>query len=80
MKNCASCKHSFTMDICCFCGIAGGEIAHPRLMGGPKRCECYEKNVKEKRKFKYPKKERCCYDIQTSEKGLRDTSPIRERR
>ena len=57
MKNCANCKYSFTRDICCFCEIAGREIAFKRLMGGPKKCECYEKFIKERRKFKYPKKE-----------------------
>lgn len=58
MKNCANCKHSFTRDICSFCEIAGKEIAHPRLMGGPEKCECYEENIKEKSKFEYPKKEK----------------------
>lgn len=58
MKNCANCKHLFTSDdIFYFCEIADRVIAFPRLMGGPKKCECYERLIKEKRKFQYPKKE-----------------------
>ena len=57
MKSCANCKYSYTWEYFCFCGINGREIAFPRLMGGPKKCECYERFIKEKRGFQYPKKE-----------------------
>lgn len=57
MKSCANCKHAHIRDLYSFCKINYREIAFPRLMGGPKKCECYEKNIKEKRKFEYPKKE-----------------------
>lgn len=56
MKNCANCKHLVVRDVLCFCGINGMDIVLPRLMGGPKKCECYEKRIKVKRKFEYPKK------------------------
>ena len=58
MNNCANCKHYFVRDICGFCSAKDNivEIKHPFFMGGSKKCECYEKRVKDKSKFKYPKK------------------------
>lgn len=56
MKKCINCKNIFGRDICWFCSIDGREINHPFFMGG-KKCPCYEKYVKEKRKkFQYPQK------------------------
>ena len=55
MKNCKNCINSFGRDICVFCSINGNEIKHPILMGGNK-CESYEREIKNKEKFKYPKK------------------------
>lgn len=55
MKNCNNCKHLYTVDICAFCDINGSELEHPFFMGG-KKCPCYEKRVKEKERFEYPKK------------------------
>ena len=57
MKNCANCKHLRTSDICYYCEIGCRDIRFPRLMGGPKKCECYERYIKTKKKFKYPTKE-----------------------
>ena len=56
MKNCKNCMNSFGRDICVFCSINGNEIKHPILMGGNK-CESYERRIKNKEKFNYPKKD-----------------------
>lgn len=60
MERCYNCKHYFTRDICGFCRANNNvvEINHPLIMGGSKKCECYEKIIKDKSKFEYPKKDR----------------------
>lgn len=57
MKRCYNCIHYFTRDICGFCRANNNvvKIKYPFIMGGSKKCEFYEKIVKEKSKFKYPK-------------------------
>ena len=56
MRNCRNCKHLTSRDICHFCGVNGAEIPFPLFMGGPKKCECYERCVKVRSYFSYPKK------------------------
>jgi len=58
MKKCINCKHYFSRDICGFCRANNDirKIEHPFFMGG-KKCECYEKRIKQK--FEYPKKDKC---------------------
>ena len=58
MNNCKSCRNLFCRDICYFCHMTGSEIKNPYLMGGSKKCECYEKKPKGLTGFKYPEKER----------------------
>ena len=55
MERCINCKHCFTRDICAFCELNGvREIKHPLLMGGSKKCECYERDIpNKKKKFEY---------------------------
>lgn len=57
MEKCINCKHLMAIDICYFCRINGQNVNFPRLMGGSKKCECYSKIEKQRRKFEYPKKE-----------------------
>ena len=58
MKNCKNCKYSrIEVGLIYVCGISQEEIARPSLMGGPRKCPCYEKDVVPKHKFKYPVKE-----------------------
>jgi len=54
MEKCINCKHLVAVDICYFCRINGQNVNFPRLMGGSKKCECYEKIIKNKSKFNYP--------------------------
>ena len=60
MKRCYNCVHYFTRDICAFCNANNNikEIKHTLFMGGSKKCECYENIIKDKSKFKYPKKDK----------------------
>ena len=39
-----------------YCDVAWKEIPCPLFMGGSKKCECYERKVKTKNKFEYPKR------------------------
>ena len=57
MSKCINCKYLKTRTFCFMCEVRGQIIKYPRLMGGPKKCECYEKRKKIKEKFEYPKKE-----------------------
>ena len=56
---CANCKNIswevFDLVIA-YCDITGKEISWPLFMGGSKKCECYERKVKTKNKFEYPKR------------------------
>jgi len=58
MKKCINCKYYFVLFRCGFCNANSNiiEIKHPFFMGGPKKCSCYEKVVKDNKKFTYPKK------------------------
>ena len=60
MKRCYNCIHYFTRGICGFCRANNNvvKIKYPLFMGGSKKCECYEKIIKDKSKFKYPKKDK----------------------
>ena len=60
IERCFNCVHYFTRDICAFCNANNNikEIKHPLFMGGSKKCECYENIIKDKSKFKYPKKDK----------------------
>lgn len=55
MKKCANCKHLYgRWGAWLGCELNDKEIKHPYLVGG-KKCPCYEKYIKEKTKFEYPK-------------------------
>ena len=58
MKNCCKCRHSAeNLEGYWLCRYNPGAIRyipHPHLMGGPRKCECYEEL--EEYIFKYPKK------------------------
>ena len=54
-KNCANCEHSCCRECYWWCGVNGREINYPHLSGGPKKCECWQKIVRVKEKFPYPK-------------------------
>ena len=56
MKKCINCKYIKPHNIVFVCDVHGQIINFPRFMGGPKKCECYEKREKIKEKFEYPKK------------------------
>ena len=60
IERCFNCVHYFTRDICAFCNANNNikEIKRPLFMGGSKKCECYENIIKDKSKFKYPKKDK----------------------
>lgn len=52
MKNCYHCKycnHTIWRNNI-YCGKNDLPIPHPHLMGGPKKCECYEPE------FTYPRR------------------------
>lgn len=56
-ENCYHCKHVTARDFCYFCELNEQEVEHPILMGGPKKCECFESIVPDqKTKFEYPRK------------------------
>ena len=58
MKNCKNCKYSrIEVGWIYMCDISHEEITHPSLMGGPRKCPCYDKYVDQKPKFEYPEKE-----------------------
>ena len=60
IERCFNCVHYFTRDIFAFCNANNNikEIKHPLFMGGSTKCECYENIIKDKSKFKYPKKDK----------------------
>ena len=58
LKNCANCEHSCCRECYWWCGITGRELKHPYLMGGPKKCECWEKYKREEDSFEYPTRDR----------------------
>ena len=59
MENCKNCKHcsenyDAVLDMFYYmCRIANEQVLYPFLMGGSRKCECYERN--QKRRFEYPK-------------------------
>lgn len=57
MKRCINCEHCRTHEILYVCNLGGFVIQHPLLMGGPKKCECYEKRHRDKEQIIYPRKE-----------------------
>ena len=59
---CKNCEHSWSLErFVFFCDVDGlcRKIEFPRLMGGSRRCECYERLHRPKMgKYYYPKKEK----------------------
>lgn len=58
-ERCKNCKNISWVGLdlmYAICDITKEEIPWPLFMGGSKKCECYERKIKMKEKFKYPTK------------------------